>query len=150
MICRSWKKYTALLVYIAVLLLAISDTGIQLLILSTIGPYSRILRLIAMCLLFVKMLTTRYTKKEFFILCSVAVLSIYNYTLCGNIYCIWNVLVIFSLKDVDFSTLFKYLFYGTLFGIVFMGILSFFIYKPTLQLLYQAQRARRIYNFRIS
>ena len=94
-------KYSEYLVYIAIVLLAVSDSGIQLLILHTIGSHSRTLRLIAMCLLFSKVLLTRFRKKEFFLLLPLAILSLYNYTLCGNIYCIYNILVIASLKDID-------------------------------------------------
>ena len=61
----SLKEISTLLVYIAVALLAISDSGIQLLILIEIGPGSRTLRLIAMWLLFAKVLLTRFSKKSF-------------------------------------------------------------------------------------
>ena len=63
---ESFKKFHNLLVYVGIALLAISDSGIQLLILHVIGPGSRTLRLIAIWLLFSKILLTRYTKKEFF------------------------------------------------------------------------------------
>lgn len=121
----SLKEISALLVYIAISLLAISDTGIQLLILIEIGPGSRTLRLIAMWLLFAKVLLTRFSKKEFFILTPIAVLALYNYQIAGNIFCVYTVLVIAALKDIDYSVLFKTLFYSTLCTIVFLGILSF-------------------------
>lgn len=128
----SFKKFSALLVYIGIALLAISDSGIQLLILHVIGPGSRTLRLIAMWLLFAKVILTRYTKKEFLILTPLTILALYNYTVSGNIYCVYTILVIASLKDIDFSTLFKVLFYSTLSAVVFVGILSFFeIGSPT-------------------
>lgn len=119
------KKYAPLLVYSAVFLLAISDSGVQILILTTLGEHSRILRQIAIWLLFIKILSTRYTKKEFFLLLPVAIISLYNYTLCGNNYCIWNVLLIASLKDIDYSKLFKTLFYGSFGALLFVGCLSF-------------------------
>ena len=84
------KKYSIWLFYIAIALLAISDSGIQLLILIEIGPGSRTLRLIAMWLLFAKVLLTRYTKKEFFIIAPISVLALYNYYLSGNIFCIYK------------------------------------------------------------
>ena len=128
----SLKKFSALLVYIGIALLAISDSGIQLLILHVIGPGSRTLRLIAMWLLFAKVILTRYTKKEFLILTPITILALYNYTVSGNIYCVYTILVIACLKDIDFSTLFKVLFYSTLSAVVFVGILSFFeIGSPT-------------------
>ena len=74
------KNISLILVYIAAALLAISDSGIQLLILIEIGPGSRTLRLIAMWLLFIKVLMTRYTRKEFALLAPIAALALYNYT----------------------------------------------------------------------
>lgn len=128
----SIQKISFSLVYIAIALLAISDSGIQLLILLEIGPGSRTLRLIAMWLLFAKVLFTRYTKKEFFILTPITVLALYNYTLSGNIYCVYTILVIACMKDIDYTTLFKVLFYSTLAAVVFVGILSFWeIGSPT-------------------
>ena len=46
----SLQNFSEMLVYIGIALLAISDSGIQLLILIEIGPGSRSLRLIAMWL----------------------------------------------------------------------------------------------------
>ena len=129
---ESFKKISAFLVYIGIALLAISDSGIQLLILHVVGPGSRTLRLIAMWLLFAKVLLTRYSKKEFFLLVPVTLLALYNYTVSGNIYCVYTILVIACLKDIDFSVLFKVLFYSTLCSVIFVGILSFFnIGSPT-------------------
>lgn len=128
----SLKQFSILLVYLGIALIAISDSGIQLLILMTIGPGSRTIRLIGMWLLFIKILLTRYTKKEFFILAPISILALYNYTQSGNIYCIYAVLVIACMKDIDYSVLFKTLFYSTLISVVFVGILSFFnIGSPT-------------------
>ena len=121
----SLTKCSAILVYIAIVLLALSDTGFQLLILTNIGPYSRSLRLTALTLLLVKILLTRYSKKEFFILAPIAALSLYNYSVSGNIYCIYNILLIACLKDVDFSLLFKTLFWSTFASVILMGILSY-------------------------
>ena len=128
----SIKNISLWLFYIAIALLAISDSGIQLLILTEIGPGSRILRLIAMSLLFCKVLMTRYTKKEFFILAPLGILSLYNYHIAGNIFGVYTILVIAASKDIDYSILFKTLFYSTLSAVVFVGILSFFeIGSPT-------------------
>ena len=127
-----FKKYRALLVYMGIALLAISDSGIQLLILHVIGPGSRTLRLAAMWLLFARVMLTRYSKKEFLILAPLTILALYNYTRSGNIYGVYAILVIAGLKDIDYSKLFKVLFYSTLFTVVFVGILSFFgIGSPT-------------------
>lgn len=128
----SLKQFSILLVYLGISLIAISDSGIQLLILMTIGPGSRTIRLIGMWLLFLKVLLTRYSKKEFFLLVPATLLAFYNYTLSGNIYCVYTVLVIACMKDVDYSTLFKVLFYSTLGSVIFVGILSFLgIGSPT-------------------
>ena len=128
----SIKNISLWLFYIAIALLAISDSGIQLLILTEIGPGSRIFRLTAMSLLFSKVLMTRYTKKEFFILAPLGILSLYNYHIAGNIFGVYTILVIAASKDIDYSILFKTLFYSTLSAVVFVGILSFFeIGSPT-------------------
>lgn len=128
----SLKQFSILLVYLGISLIAISDSGIQLLILMTIGPGSRTIRLIGMWFLFLKVLLTRYSKKEFFLLVPAALLAFYNYTLSGNIYCVYTVLVIACMKDVDYAALFKVLFYSTLGSVIFVGILSFLgIGSPT-------------------
>lgn len=128
----SIKNISLWLFYIAIALLAISDSGIQLLILTEIGPGSRIFRLTAMWLLFSKVLVTRYTKKEFFVLAPLGILSLYNYHIAGNIFGVYTILVIAASKDIDYSILFKTLFYSTLSAVVFVGILSFFeIGSPT-------------------
>ena len=128
------KKSLIFLMYIAIALLAISDSGIQLLILIEIGPGSRTLRLIAMWLLFAKVLLTRYTKKEFFIIAPISVLALYNYYLSGNVFCIYTILVIAASKDINYSVLFKTLFYSTLTTIVVLGILSFWEIGSPMQL----------------
>lgn len=128
----SLRQFSMLLFYLGISLLAISDSGIQLLILIEIGPGSRTLRLIAMWLLFAKVLLTRYTKKEFFIIVPISVLALYNYYLSGNIFCVYTILVIAASKDIDYSVLFKTLFYSTLSAIMLVGILSFWeIGSPT-------------------
>ena len=128
----SLKDFSSFLVYLGIALLAISDSGIQLLILMEIGPGSRTLRLAAMWLLFTKVLLTQYSKKEFFILTPIAVLALYNYYVSGNIFCVYTILVIGSMKDIDYSIFFKVLFYSTLSSVIFVGILSFWeIGSPT-------------------
>lgn len=126
------KKLSTFLLYIAIALLAISDSGIQLLILIEVGPGSRTLRLIALWLLFLKTLLTQYTKKEFFILTPLSILAMYNYYISGNIFCIYTILLIAASKDIDYSVLFKTLFYSTLATIITLGILSFWnVGSPT-------------------
>lgn len=128
----SVKRFSTILVYIGIALLAISDSGIQLLILHVIGPGSRTIRLAAMWLLLASVVLTRYTKREFLILAPLTVLALYNYTRSGNIYCVHAVLVIASMKNIDYSVFFKVLFYSTLSAVAAVGILSFFnIGSPT-------------------
>lgn len=128
----SFNNFVRCLFYLGISLIAISDSGIQLLILMTIGPGSRTVRLIGLWLLFFKILLTKYTKKEFLLIIPIAFLALYNYTISGNIYCVYTVLVIASMKDIDYSALFKVLFYSTLVSVVFVGILSLFgIGSPT-------------------
>lgn len=124
-ISKKWQDYSCLLIYISAALLAVSDTGIQLLILNTIGPHSRILRQAAFCLCIIKVLGTRYRKKEFLIIAPIMALSVYNYTFCGNDYIIWNILIIAAMKDIDFSVLFKTLFFSTFSTLLLIGVLSF-------------------------
>ena len=129
---KTLKNFTNFLIYLGIALLAISDSGLQLLILMEIGPGSRTIRLAAMWLLFTKVLLTKYSKKEFFILAPIAAIAMYNYHLSGNIFCVYTILVISALKDVDYSLLFKILFYSTLITVIFVGILSFWeIGSPT-------------------
>lgn len=127
-----YKKISLLLFYLAIALLAISDSGIQLLILMEIGPGSRTLRLIALWLLLAKVLLTRYTKKEFLLLVPTTALALYNYTISGNTFCVYTILIIAASKYIDYAVLFKTLFYSTLSAIIFVGILSFWeIGSPT-------------------
>lgn len=119
------NKFAVCLLYIAVALLAISDSGVQLLILNVIGPGSRTLRLIAMWLLLGKVLLTRYTKKEFFILVPITLLALYNYHISGNVYGVYTILIIAAMKNTDFSTLFKVLFFSTFGALIFTGFLSY-------------------------
>ena len=126
------KNISQLLVCLAVSLLALSDSGIQLLILMEIGPGSRTLRLVAMWLLLIKVLLTRYNKKEYILLAIGTLLAFHNYNLSGNIYCVYTILVIAAMKEIDLPVLFKTLFYSTLGTILFVGLLSFWgIGSPT-------------------
>lgn len=118
-------QISAVLFYIAIALLAVSDSGIQLLILNVIGPGSRTLRLIAMWLLLGKVLLTRYSRKEFFILSPLALFALYNYHVSGNVYGVYTILIIAAMKDTDYSVLFRVLFFSTLGTLLFVGILSY-------------------------
>lgn len=121
----SWKNISLLFVYIAAVLLSLSDTGFQLLFMKYIGSNTSILRKIALVLLSIKVFSTRYTKKQFFIILPIFALTLYNYHICGNIYCFYNILFIASMKDIDYSQLFKMLFFSTFASLLVIGILSF-------------------------
>lgn len=121
----SWKNISLLFVYTAAALLSISDTGFQLLFMQYIGSNTSILLKIALVLLSIKLFTTRYTKKQFFIILPILALSLYNYQISGNIYCFYNILFIASMKDIDYSQLFKVLFFSTFSALLVIGILSF-------------------------
>lgn len=91
-----------------------------------VGTHTSIFRKIGMALLFIKMAGTRYTKKEFFIVLPLLLLSLYNYEICGTSYCIYNILFIACMKDIDYPTLFKVLFFATFGTLMLLGILSIF------------------------
>ena len=121
----SWKTLSLLLVCIAMTLITISDTGFQLLIMKYAGFSSSILRKFGLLLLFIKFAGTRYTKKEFFILLPLMILSLYNYQISGNIYCFYNVMIVACMKDMDYTKLFRCLFFSTFAAAVVIGLLSF-------------------------
>lgn len=116
----------SLLVYLAIALLVISDSGMQIFILTTYGPFSRTLRIIAFLLLSVKLLCTRYNKREFLLFFPFIVLSFYNYKISGNIECLYNTLIVISLKNVDLTKVFKIAFFSCISILLFLGILSSF------------------------
>lgn len=119
-----FRKIPIFLLYIAIALLAFSDSGIQTFILVEVGPGSRALRLIAFWLLLFKIALTKYTKKEFFVLMPFSILAMYNYHISGDIIGIYTILVIASLKNIDYSVFFKILFFSTLSSVIILGILS--------------------------
>lgn len=121
----SWKNFSLLFVYIAAALLSVSDTGFQLLLMKYVGSNSSILQKIALVLLFLKLIGTRYSKKEFFIILPLMALSLYNYRLCGNMYCFYNVLFVACMKDIDYTHLFRVLFFSTFSALLTIGLLSF-------------------------
>ena len=125
-VTKYYNSILNFLVYLAITLLVISDSGVQVFILTMFGPNSRILRKIAFTLLLTKVFCTKYRKKEFFIILPFALLALYNYKIGGNIYGIYNVLIVASLKNIDFSLLFKCAFWGGLATILLLGILSLF------------------------
>lgn len=124
MIEKKWEIFLCTCVYLAVALLAISDTGVQVFLLHTGIGNSRILRKIAIALLFFKVFGTRYTKKEFFLIFPIMVMALYNYRVSGNTYCIYNILTIACVKNIDFYKLFKVLFWSTLSALTIISVLS--------------------------
>lgn len=125
---QHYKRLLSWLTYIGMALLLISDHGVQVFLLVFCGNFgisSRILRMTAFCLLFTKVLGTRYTKKEYLLLMGTFFISFYSYTKSNNLYGIYNVLVIASLKDIDFTKFFQMAFWTVFLTILCLGILSF-------------------------
>ena len=122
-----WKRYSAISVYIAAALLAFSDTGWYLYANDYLNSYPAaiLLRQIALLLLFIKIVGTRYSLKQFLFFLTGSTLAIYNYTLCGSTTFIYSIFFIIALKDVDLSTLFKILFISTAGSLLLWGTLSY-------------------------
>lgn len=121
---KLWKNYSCLLVYTALALLAISDTGYFFFMIDYVGTHVFLLKHLCAALLSIKIIGTRYTKKEFFLLSAVMIPAIFNYSICRDDTLIYSILVIAALKEVDLSTVFKTLFFATFSAILFFGILS--------------------------
>lgn len=123
---KLWKTYSCLLVYAALALLAVSDTGYYFYMADYVGSHAFLLRFLCIALLTVKIIGTRYTKKEFLPLAALLLPALYNYHLTGNETFIYIVLVIAAIKDVDLTMLFRVLFFATAASLLTFGILSFF------------------------
>lgn len=121
---KLWKNDSCLLVYTALALLAISDTGYFFYMIDYVGAHVFLLKNLCAVLLSIKIIGTRYTKKEFFLLAAVMIPAICNYNVCRDDTLIYSVLVIAALKDTDLSTVFKILFFTTFATILVLGILS--------------------------
>lgn len=122
---KFWKNYSCLLVYTALALLAVSDTGYYFYMADYVGAHAFLLRQVCVALLTLKIVGTRYTAKEFLLLAAIFIPALYNYSLCGNITFIYSILVIAAIKDIDLGTLFKILFFATFSSLLTFGVLSY-------------------------
>lgn len=121
-----FKRIQEAIVLFAVACLTISYFGGYYLLITTIGHHSRLLRQIAVALLFCKLVTTRYSKREFGWVALLLVLALTNYQYSGNTRAIYNALMICSLKDVDLKKVLKVSFYSIVFIIALLGMLAAF------------------------
>lgn len=121
------KQHSLILVYSAAALLAFSDTGWYLYANDYLNSYPAaiLLRQIALILLFIKIVGSRYSVKQLLFFLAGSALAIYNYTLCGNTTFIYSIFFITALKDVNLSALFKILFYFTAGSLLLWGTLSY-------------------------
>lgn len=102
-----FKRLQEAVVLFAIACLTISYFGGYYLIITTIGHHSRLLREIAVVCLFLKVVTTRYNKKEFLCVGAMLLLAYATYRYCGNTRALYNFLTICALKDVDLKKVFK-------------------------------------------
>lgn len=100
------KKIQEALVLAAIACLTISYFGGYYLIITTIGHHSTLLRETAVVLLFLKVLTTRYTKKEFAFVALLLALAFINYKVSGNTRALYSFLCLCALKNVDLTKVF--------------------------------------------
>ena len=121
-----FKRIQEAIVLFAVACLTISYFGGYYLLITTIGHHSRLLRQIAVALLFCKVATTRYSKKEFVWVALLLILALTNYQYSGNTRAIYNALMVCSLKDVDLKKVLKVSFYSIVFIILLLGALAVF------------------------
>lgn len=119
-----WKKIQEAVVLAAIACLTISYFGGYYLIITTIGHHSTLLRKMAVVLLFFKVLTTRYTKKEFGFVAVLLSLAFVNYKVSGNTRALYNFLTICALKDVELKKVFRVSLVSLAFIVVLMGVLA--------------------------
>lgn len=118
------KRIQEAIVLFAVVCITISYFGGYYLIITTIGQHSRLLRQITVALLFSKIVTTRYTKKEFAWVALLLVLAMTNYHYSGSTRAVYNALMLCALKDVDLKKVFQVSFVSIVFIIGLVGALA--------------------------
>lgn len=118
------KKIQEALVLAAIACLTFSYFGGYYLIITTIGHHSTLLRKMAVVLLFLKVLTTRYTKKEFGFVAVLLSLAFVNYKVSGNTRALYNFLTICALKDVELKKVFRVSLGSLVTIVLLMGILA--------------------------
>lgn len=118
------KKMQEALVLAAIACLTFSYFGGYYLIITTIGHHSTLLRKMAVVLLFLKVLTTRYTKREFGFVAVLLSLAFANYKVSGNTRALYNFLTICALKDVELKKVFRVSLGSLVTIVLLMGILA--------------------------
>lgn len=119
-----FKRIQEAVVLFAVACLTISYFGGYYLWITTIGHHSTLLRETAVVLLFLKVLTTRYNKREFLCVAVLLSLAFVNYKVSGNTRALYNFLMLCALKDVELKKVFKVSLASIIFIVVLMGILA--------------------------
>lgn len=119
-----FKKIQEAAVLFAVACLTISYFGGYYLIITTIGHHSTLLREMAVVLLFLKVLTTRYNRKEFAIIATLLTLAFVNYKVSGNTRALYNFLILCALKNVDLKKVFKVALASLIFIVTLMAVLA--------------------------
>ena len=119
-----FEKIQEVIVLFAVACLTIHYFGGYYLIITTIGDHSRLLAEIAITLLFFKIVTTRYSVREFLCVVLLLLLAVTNYRYSGNTRAIYNVLMLCSLKNVDLKKVFRVSFVSIVFIIGLLAALA--------------------------
>ena len=112
------------MVLAAVACLTISEFGGYYLIITTVGTHSKLLMEIAFSLFAIKIMLTRYTKKEFLTVFVLIFLGYINYKRSGNTEIITSAVMILSLKNVSLKKVFTVCFYSLIGIVALLGILS--------------------------
>lgn len=119
-----FEKIQEVIVLFAVACLTIHYFGGYYLIITTIGDHSRLLAEIAITLLFFKIVTTRYSVREFLCVVLLLLLAVTNYKYSGNTRAIYNALMLCSLKNVDLKKVFRVSFVSIIFIIGLLAALA--------------------------
>ena len=119
-----FKRIQEAVVLFAVACLTISYFGGYYLWITTIGHHSTLLRETAVVLLFLKVLTTRYSKKEFVCIAVLLSLAFVNYKVSGNTRALYNFLMLSALKNVDLKKVFKVSLASVVFIVTLMAVLA--------------------------
>lgn len=119
-----FKKIQETIVLFAVACLTIFYFGGYYLVITTIGHHSRLLSEIAIALLLLKVITTRYSKKEFCAVIGLLLLAFINYKISGNTRALYNFLMLCALKDVELKKVFKTALASLVFIVTLMAVLA--------------------------
>ena len=119
-----FKRIQEAVVLFAVACLTISYFGGYYLIITTIGEHSTLLREVAVVCLFLKVLTTRYNKKEFLCVGTMLLLAYVSYRYSGNTRALYSFLTICALKNIDLKKVFQTALISLSFIVVLMAVLA--------------------------